>query len=70
MHRNTEGGNRSHPERDLNHANSTERSTERVVEDGVMFVRARRALQAGTELTTAYFVDHGDPATKPAKWDF
>ena len=54
----------------LNHANATERSTERVVEGGVMFVRARRALPAGAELTSAYFEDDGDPATKPTKWDF
>ena len=33
-------------------APSTERSTERVIEDGVMFVRARRALPAGVEVTT------------------
>ena len=47
----------------LNHA--AERTTERVIEDGVLFLRARTALQAGTELTTSYFT-----GAAPAKWDF
>lgn len=41
-----------------------------VIEDGVMFARARRALPAGTELTTAYYHDDGsDAAGKPERWD-
>lgn len=47
----------------LNHAE--ERTAERVIEDGVFFLRARTALQAGTELNASYYT-----GAKPSQRNF